>query len=137
MQKRGFSLNEINALLSGQQVGLPSMPSFESAGKAAGVDYSGAAASQGQFDMDTFSAEQAGLQGLMSGGALLGSAYMMCDRRLKRHIQRIGSFKQYPLYLFQYVWGVWAVGVMADEVNKDAVIRLPNGYDMVDLARVQ
>jgi hypothetical protein len=31
MQQRGFSLNEINALLSGQQVGMPQMPSFSQA----------------------------------------------------------------------------------------------------------
>jgi hypothetical protein len=31
MQQRGFSLNEINALLSGQQVGMPQMPSFTNA----------------------------------------------------------------------------------------------------------
>ena len=44
MQKRGFSLNEINALLSGQQVGMPSMPNFSQAGQAGGTDMVGAAA---------------------------------------------------------------------------------------------
>ena len=34
MQKRGFSLNEINALLSGQQVNAPQMPNFAQAGVA-------------------------------------------------------------------------------------------------------
>ncbi len=42
MQQRGFSLNEINALLSGQQVGTPSMPNFTNAGVAQPVDYVGA-----------------------------------------------------------------------------------------------
>ena len=32
MQQRGFGLNEINALMSGQQVGMPSMPNFAEAG---------------------------------------------------------------------------------------------------------
>ena len=42
MQQRGFSLNEINALLSGQQVGAPQMPSFSNAGVATGcTDLSG------------------------------------------------------------------------------------------------
>ena len=34
MQKRGFSLNEINALLSGQQVQAPQMPNFAQASSA-------------------------------------------------------------------------------------------------------
>lgn len=34
MQRRGFSLNEINALLSGQQVQAPQMPNFSQAGVA-------------------------------------------------------------------------------------------------------
>jgi hypothetical protein len=33
MQQRGFNLNEINALLTGQQVGMPSMPTFNQAGQ--------------------------------------------------------------------------------------------------------
>lgn len=134
MQKRGFTLNEINAIISGQQVGMPDMPNFNQAGRQAATDYSGAATQQGQANLDSFNAEQAAMQGMMQGGA---SMAMMCDRRLKRNITLIGMFKQYNLYLFQYIWGQWAVGPMADEVNQDAVIRLPCGYDMVDLTRVK
>ena len=44
MQQRGFSLNEINALLSGQQVGMPQMPNFSTASAAAPAPiYTGAA----------------------------------------------------------------------------------------------
>ncbi len=32
MQQRGYGLNEINALMSGQQVGMPSLPNFQQAG---------------------------------------------------------------------------------------------------------
>lgn len=46
MQQRGFSLNEINALLSGQQVGMPGMPDFSQAESAQPVDYVGAGAAQ-------------------------------------------------------------------------------------------
>jgi hypothetical protein len=52
MQKRGFTLNEINALLSGQQVGLTQMPSFAQAGEAQ-------AAPIYQAGADQFSARQA------------------------------------------------------------------------------
>jgi hypothetical protein len=134
MQKRGFSLNEINAIISGQQTALPSMPGFNQAGRGMATDYTGAARDQYTADQNAANADNAMWQSMMQGGA--GMA-MMSDRRLKRNVTLIGSFKQYPLYLFQYIWGKWAVGVMADEVNQDAVTRLPNGYDMVDLARVK
>lgn len=134
MQKRGMSLNEINALISGQQVSSPNQAAFKSAGRSQGVDYTGVANSEYGASKDSASIDNAAMDSLLKGGTSLA---MMCDRRLKRNITLIGSFKQYPLYLFQYVWGKWAVGPMSDEVNQDAVTRLPNGYDMVDLARVK
>ncbi len=137
MQQRGFSLNEINAIISGQQVGMPDMPGFNQAGKSAGTDYSGAAGAQYGASMDAFNAEQAMMNSLMQGAGMGASALMMSDRRLKRHIERIGSYLGYPWYVFQYVWGQWAVGVMADEVNEDAVVMLPNGYAAVDYARIK
>ncbi len=67
MQRRGFSLNEINALISGQQVGMPNMPNFSMAGRVEGPDYSGAARDQYGGALDRYSLQQAGVQGLMSG----------------------------------------------------------------------
>ena len=46
MQQRGFSLNEINALLSGQQVNAPQMPSFSTASAAQAAPIYTAAADQ-------------------------------------------------------------------------------------------
>jgi len=135
MQKRGMSLNEINAIISGQQVGLPQMPGFNKSGKAPGIDYTGAAQSTYGADMDAFNADQAFMNSMMSGGIQIGGL-MMSDRRLKRHITRLGTFKRYPWYLFQYIWGEWAVGVMADEVNDDAVVILPSGFAAVNYARI-
>jgi hypothetical protein len=60
MQQRGFSLNEINALLSGQQVQAPQMPSFTGAQAAQPAPIYQGAVDQGNFD-------QASQQGLMSG----------------------------------------------------------------------
>tara|TARA_R110000782_G_scaffold70606_1_gene141795 strand:- start:2641 stop:4188 length:1548 start_codon:yes stop_codon:yes gene_type:complete len=48
-QRRGMSLNEMNALLSGQQVGMPQQPNFMGAERAQGADYLGAANMQGNF----------------------------------------------------------------------------------------
>ena len=133
MQQRGFNLNEINALLTGQQVGMPQMTSFNQAGRVAGTDYSGATGQQYQGQLDQFSADQALMQGLMSGA---GGMAMMSDRRLKKNVTKVGLFKQYPCYLFQYIWGQWAIGVMADEVNDEAVFITPSGYAAVDYARI-
>ena len=50
MQKRGFSLNEINALMSGGQVGMPQMPNFSQAGVAPPSSGMTGAANQGSVD---------------------------------------------------------------------------------------
>lgn len=50
MQRRGFSLNEINALLSGQQVGMPSMPSFSQGAAAQPAPIYQGAADQASID---------------------------------------------------------------------------------------
>lgn len=65
MQRRGFSLNEINAILHGQQVSMPGQPSFMGANRSETTDYSGAASNQFQADMDRFSAKQAQTQMLI------------------------------------------------------------------------
>lgn len=59
LQQRGFSLNEINALISGQQVGLPNMPQYNTAGAAQPTNYMGAAQSQYQAGADKANAANA------------------------------------------------------------------------------
>lgn len=138
MQQRGMSLNEINAIMSGEQVGMPSMPGFNATQSAGGTDYSGAAKDIYSADMDQFTADQAMWNSLMQGAGMGAQAgMMMSDRRLKRNIKQLGTFLGYPWYIFEYVWGEWAVGVMADEVNEDAVIMLPNGFAAVDYTRIR
>lgn len=133
MQRRGFSLNEINAILSGQQVGMPSMPNFNTAAASQPVNYSGAAQQQGQHDLDVFNAQQAATQGLLSGVG--GAAMMFSDRRLKRNIVQIGKFRGSNLYLWDWVWGGSGVGVMADEVPH-AVAGEIAGFKVVDYGRL-
>lgn len=66
MQKRGFSLNEINALLSGQQVNAPQMPNFSTASAAQPAPiYQGA--------VDQGNASQMAAQGLFGGLSGLAS----------------------------------------------------------------
>jgi hypothetical protein len=72
MQQRGYSLNEINALLSGQQVQNPQMPNFMGAQQAQAAPIYQGAVDQGNFDQA--SSAWAGLGSLAGtlGGAYLG-----------------------------------------------------------------
>lgn len=134
LQKRGTSLNEMNALISGQQVQTPNMPTISLAGRAQGPDMLRAAEGEYSAALDRTNAANMGTQGLMSGAASL--AGMFSDRRLKKNIIKVGAYLGYPVYIFQYLWDTWAVGVMSDEINQDAVFKHPSGYDMVDYGRI-
>mgnify|MGYP001815097834 CR=1 FL=1 len=73
MQKRGFSLNEINALLSGQQVGMPTMPNFTPGGVAQTPDLVGAAAAEaGAANASSPWGGLMDLAGSLGGGYLAG-----------------------------------------------------------------
>ncbi len=74
MQRRGFSLNEINALISGQQVGMPSMPGFNTANRAETTQYMQAAQNQYQADKDAADSANAMTGQLLSAA---GSFAMM------------------------------------------------------------
>jgi hypothetical protein len=145
MQKRGFNLNEINGILSGQQVSMPNMPSFNTANASQAAQYNTAAQNTGQYNLDAFSAQQAGLNSALSGAGSM--AMMFSDRRLKKHIYPCGITKypsgvELPLYTFRYIWEAVEDpvhrGHMADEVEKvvpSAVIDM-HGYKMVDYGRL-
>tara|TARA_R110000751_G_scaffold212266_4_gene315669 strand:- start:99 stop:1367 length:1269 start_codon:yes stop_codon:yes gene_type:complete len=135
MNKRGTSLNEMNALLTGQQVNRPQMQNFSDATRAQGADYSGAMQDTYRADLNAASARNAGIENAVGlGSDMMG---MFSDRRLKKNIQRIGEWMGYPLYIFEYLWGDWSVGVMSDEINQDAVFKHPSGYDMVNYGKVK
>jgi hypothetical protein len=74
-QKRGMSLNELNALLTGQQVQQPNMPSFTPSSRAETPDLLGAASGQYNAGLDSFNAK-AGQQGQNTAalGGLAGVA---------------------------------------------------------------
>lgn len=72
--RRNQTLNELNALLTGQQVQSPNMPSFNTATKADPTNYLGAAQSQWQSAMDASNFGQAGIAGLTNGLFSLSSA---------------------------------------------------------------
>lgn len=146
-------LNVINALRTGNQVGMPQFTSVPQQATTTGPNMLGAAQAQGQWDQNMYNqgvgsnnAMMSGLFGL--GGAALGAPagtftgptglftkLGFSDRRLKSNIRRIG---EHPLGIGVYeydIFGKHDVGVMADEVEQvmpEAVMLHPSGYKMVN-----
>ena len=148
-QRRGMSLNEMNALLSGQQVAMPSMPSFSQASKSETPNLLGAAQMGYDAQLGAYNADQAGMNSLLGAGAQLGAAYMtgggskafgFSDRRLKSNIKRVGTHA-IGVGIYDYtMMGVSQRGVIAQEVAKvrpDLVERHANGYLMVNYGGLQ
>jgi hypothetical protein len=137
LQQRGWSLNEINALISGQQVSMPNMPGFNTAQRSETPQYNQAAQNQFQADMQQFGANQAQTQGMMSGLGSLGGLAMMSERIMKRGITRIGTTPGgTPLYRYRYaLGGPERIGVMSDEAPADAIVNV-GGLRFVDYGRI-
>jgi hypothetical protein len=73
MTKRGLSLNEMNAIISGQQVQNPQFEQFNQAGIAQTPQYMNAAQMQGNFDQAAQQSQQAGFGSMLGlGGQILG-----------------------------------------------------------------
>lgn len=71
MQQRGFSLNEINALLNGQQVGVPQMPNFTAATTA-----TPAPLYQAQADQDSVNAAYSPWNALIGAAGTAAGGYL-------------------------------------------------------------
>lgn len=132
MQRRGMSLNEMNALLSGQQVQMPQMPSFNTAGRAETPNIMGAMQSGYDAQLGAYNADQAAFGNLLGAGAQLGSAaFMFSDRRLKSNIKRVGTHA-IGVGIYDYtMMGMSQRGVIAQEVQAvrpDLVKRHASGY---------
>lgn len=67
LQRRGWTINEINALISGRSVGMPEIPEFSSSGRYQAPDLMGAAQAGYQGELDQYNSEQAALSGVFSG----------------------------------------------------------------------
>ena len=148
-QRQLQPLNNINALLTGQQVGMPQMPSFNANQAAQPVNYLGAAQAQGNYNMQNQSMQNASANSQMGGlssmlGTAAGAAMMFSDKRLKTNIKKLMDItlngKSLGWYRYQYLGSsAWYEGVMAHEVKKvkpEAVTRHANGYDMVDYSLI-
>ena len=144
-------INVINALRTGSQVQNPSFVNTPQQANTAGPDLLGAANASYQNQLANYNAQQAAgggfMNGLMSLGGSLGSAYMMkpSDIKLKKYIKKIGELSNgLNVYTYFYKKGFGLptdrqVGVMAHEVEKvipEAVITMSNGYKAVNYALI-
>jgi hypothetical protein len=135
--RRGQTLNELNALLTGQQVNMPTMPNQpnSTAGRAETPDLLGAAGMQYQSNLDRYNAQMGGLNNLLGIGQ--SAAFMFSDARLKEDIQPTGgSIGGVPVVYYRYrgLPGL-RVGVIAQDVLRvkpHAVALDPSGYLMVN-----
>lgn len=139
-QRRGMSLNEMNALISGQQVQTPQMPQFMGGSNAQQApNLLGAAQATGNYNMNAWQQEQAANAGLWGGlGQAAGTAAMMfamSDARLKRNVIKLSEHaKGFGIYVYE-IFNRREVGVMAQEVMQVApelVAVHPSGYLMVN-----
>ena len=135
-QRRGMSLNEMNALMSGQQVQMPTMPQFNAAGISQTPNLLGAAQSQYGAALDAANAKNAGISnafgGLTSLGAgALSGGFSFSDIRLKSNIRRAGT---HPVGVGVYEYDIFGHrerGVIAQELQRvrpDLVRQHDSGY---------
>ena len=130
-QRRGMSLNEMNALLSGQQVQMPNMPTFNPAGKSETPNLMGAMQNTYQANLDAANAKNAGIGNALSGASSLGSAFLFSDIRLKSNIRRVGTHCV-GVGVYEYdIFGHRERGVIAQELQRvrpDLVRQHDSGY---------
>ena len=145
-QRRSMSLNEMNALLTGQQVGMQQMPQFNAAQAAQPTQYLNAANMQYQSNLDAANMQNANQNSMMNGlfqlgGAAAQGAMMFSDSRLKKIIGKTGEKNGIGWYLFKYLGSnAMYEGAIAQEVQKvkpEAVKQHANGFLMVDYAALE
>lgn len=137
-----YDLNQLNALLSGQQVAMPNMPSFNASGKSETPQYVNAYNQGLSNQWDAYNAQQGQQNSFWSGigdlaGLAIKAAPLMAasDVRLKSNIVRVGT---HPVGVGVYEYDIFGRrerGVIAQElmaVRPDLVHRHASGYLMVN-----
>lgn len=142
LSSRNQPINELAALMSGSQVGMPQFGATPQTG-VAGVDYTGLVNQQYQAQQQQANAGMGGLFGLLGTGlGAIGKAggigAFFSDRRLKQDIKRIGTTDGgTPIYTYRYVWGgPVMMGIMAQDVPEAAKMH-ESGFLMVDYSEVE
>ena len=134
-QRRGISINEMNALLSGQQIATPQMPNFQTAQASEAAQFLRGAESLGNFGLEAQRNEQAPMNAFMG---MAGQLAKTSDKRLKENIEKVGIDEStgLNLYSFNYIGLPEKYeGVIAQEVIKtrpEAVIVDDTGFYKVN-----
>jgi hypothetical protein len=137
-QQQNWSLNALNALLNGQQVGAPQFANFNQAAMGSGVDYSGAGDKQFQAGMQQQQMANQATGQLLQGASGMAGMFMMSDRRTKTDLQPIANDPRgFRWYRFRFVGETRPrIGVMAQEVARvmPAAVRSVRGVLHVNYA---
>ncbi len=142
--KRGMTLNELNALLTGQQVATPQFGAAPTAGAAKGVDMSGAVNSQYSSAVDMANAnnqQSASTAGAATSALAMAAMFAFSDSRLKEDITEVGLLPSGVRVVHYRYRGRSRrfYGVIAQEVARiipEAVVLHPSGFLMVDYSKV-
>lgn len=132
--------NQLNQLGQYSQAGINAISQTagiqQGIGQSAAQAITGAAQAQAQGAANAAAARGAYDQGLMNLAGQVGSAYMMCDIRLKENIKEIGKIKGYNLYSFNYIGdNLECYGPMAQEVEtiNPKAVTMVNGFKAVNM----
>lgn len=135
---RNAPLNELSAIRTGSQVTNPTFGNSPQQQYTGGPDMLGATTQGYNAALNAASANNAQAGGLFGGLTNLAGlgiqAGLFSDRRLKRDVRKIGSYKGHNLYEYEK-FGRREIGVMAQEVmatRPDAVMLHESGYYMVN-----
>ena len=141
---RAQPINEVTALMSGSQVSTPWLGNQQQTNQA-NTDVAGIYNQAFQNQMGIYNAEMQQQNAMMGGIASMGGQAMRflpwSDRRLKRDVVELGVDDTGLMQVeWTYIWGGLRYrGYMADDVKQlypHAVVRMPNGFDAVDYARI-
>lgn len=141
--RRSQPLNELNALLTGQQVQNPNMPNFTPSSQSQTPDLLGAQMSQYQADMNNASANTASVNSMIGNlGTAAAMAFIFSDARLKEDIQTLGVLSTGVRVVHYRYRGLPArfVGVVAQElatIQPEAVFLDRSGFLAVDYSKVR
>lgn len=135
---RNQPINEISALMGGQQVSQPTFQNTPTTG-VNGTDVAGINQQAFNIQNQNYQAKLGGLFGL--GSAALGG-WAASDERLKTDVKKVGKtpIKGVNAYSFRYKGSpLMQMGAMAQEVEKkvpSAVAKMPNGYKAVNYSKL-
>lgn len=142
LQKRGVPLNELNALLTGQQVNMPSFPGANtSAASGQAPNLTGAVQNQYGAAWNDANMQNSQTSQAASAAAMMAMLYFS-DERLKEDIRDTGVLLPSGLRVVHYRYRgmpLRHVGVIAQEALQhcpEAVCLHPSGYLMVNYGKV-